>query len=229
MSESTSGDRTGANPPSESTRELWNDHADWWTEEFTDGVDPEYTEQIVPLVVDAIGGPGRVLDIGTGSGCLPIWIASKFPDARVMAVDISPEAIAVARRNAKQLGVSERIDILEGDCFAPLPAGATFDLIVSNPPYIPTAEIAALQPEVAVHDPVRALDGGADGLDFYRRFAAEASGRLRRDSKLMLEFGDGQGETLRSLFIEHKWIVEAVVPDYSRRDRFLIARREATE
>ena len=95
MSESTSGDRTGANPPSESTRELWNDHADWWTEEFTDGVDPEYTEQIVPLVVDAIGGPGRVLDIGTGEGQVARALRESGSD--VIGIDPTLSLLATAR------------------------------------------------------------------------------------------------------------------------------------
>ena len=106
--------------------------------------------------------------------------------------------------------MAERIRFLQGDGFAALPAGARFDLIISNPPYIPSGEIASLQPEVRDYDPRRALDGGADGLDYGRRLAAEAGGFLKPDGRVMLEFGDGQAERLRAILEEQKWIVEAV-------------------
>ena len=99
-----------------------------------------------------------------------------------------------------------------------------FDLIISNPPYIPSAEIATLQPEVRDFDPRAALDGGADGLDFYRMIAAQAKPFLKPDGKIMLEFGDGQAEAIREIFENEKWIVEAVKEDYCHRARILIAR-----
>lgn len=167
--------------------------------------------------------PVSALDFGTGSGCLAIALAAKFPAAQVVALDISEAALAAARANAAQNQVAERIQFLCGDGFAALPAGTTFDLIVSNPPYIPTAEIATLQPEVRDFDPHGALDGGADGLDFYRRLAREAREFLRPGGKIMLEFGDGQAPDIRALFENQKWIVEAVKDDYSQRARILIA------
>jgi release factor glutamine methyltransferase len=97
-------------------------------------------------------------------------------------------------------------------------------LIISNPPYIPSAEIATLQPEVRDFDPRAALDGGPDGLDFYRKLAAEAKPFLKPDGKIVLEFGDGQAEGVRNIFETQKWIVEAVKEDYSHRARILIAR-----
>jgi release factor glutamine methyltransferase len=99
-----------------------------------------------------------------------------------------------------------------------------FDLISSNPPYIPSAEIATLQPEVRDFDPRSALDGGADGLDFYRRLAVEGKPFLKPGGKIMLEFGDGQADALQTMFAAEKWIVEAVKEDYSHRQRILIAR-----
>ena len=99
-----------------------------------------------------------------------------------------------------------------------------FDLIISNPPYIPSAEIATLQPEVRDFDPRAALDGGADGLDFYRKLAAEAKPFLKPGGKIMLEFGDGQADAIRKMFETEKWIVEAMREDYSQRARILIAR-----
>ena len=99
-----------------------------------------------------------------------------------------------------------------------------FDLIISNPPYIPTAEIEKLQAEVRDFDPRGALDGGADGQDFFRRIAVEAKSFLKTTGKLMLEFGDGQAEAIQKIFAQEKWIVEAVREDYTRRPRILIAK-----
>lgn len=103
-----------------------------------------------------------------------------------------------------------------------------FDLVISNPPYIPSAEITTLQPEVRDFDPRAALDGGADGLDFYRKLAAEAGPFLKPDGKIMLEFGDGQEEAVKSIFETQKWIVEAVKEDYSQRARILIAKSSSS-
>jgi len=171
--------------------------------------------------------PPAALDFGTGSGCLAIALASKCPAAEVTAVDISAEALALARQNAARHGAADRIHFLAGDGFAALPPGACFDLIISNPPYVPTAEIATLQPEVRDYDPRQALDGGADGLDCARRLAAEAGSLLKPAGRLMLEFGDGQAEPLRAIFQQQKWIVEAIVEDYTHRPRFLVAARAA--
>jgi release factor glutamine methyltransferase len=169
--------------------------------------------------------PSTALDFGTGSGCMAIALASKCPAAAITAVDISPEALAVARGNAASHGLAERIQFLQGDGFAALPAGARFDLIISNPPYIPSGEIATLQPEVRDYDPRGALDGGADGLDYARRLAAEAGPFLNPPGRLMMEFGDGQADRLRQLFAEQKWIVEGVVDDYTHRPRILVVSR----
>jgi release factor glutamine methyltransferase len=142
----------------------------------------------------------------------------------VTATDISPEALDLARENATRNKLSERIEFRPGDGFAALAAGQVFDLIVSNPPYIASAEIATLEPEVRDFDPRLALDGGADGLDFYRRLAREAKPFLKSGGRLMLEFGDGQADDLKKLFGDENWIVEAVQEDYSQRARILIAR-----
>ncbi len=170
-------------------------------------------------------GAKLALDLGTGTGCIAIAIAKKVAGVAVHAVDISPEALALARDNAAANEVEERIVFHLGDAFAALPAGMKFDLIVSNPPYIAAEEIATLSPEVRDFDPRLALDGGADGLDFYRRLATEAGAFLKPHGKLMLEFGDGQETALAELFFDEKWIVEEIVADYSSRPRILIARR----
>ena len=169
--------------------------------------------------------PPTALDFGTGSGCLAIALACKCPAAEVYAIDISSEALALARLNATRHGVAERIRFLHGDGFAAAPEGARFDLIVSNPPYIPSGEIASLQPEVRDYDPHRALDGGADGLDYGRLLAAECAPFLKPQGRVMLEFGDGQAEALREILQEQMWIVEAIEDDYTRRPRIMVARR----
>lgn len=183
---------------------------------------------------DAVGGEERAgrdwdrraaqaLDFGTGSGCIAIAIAAKCPQARVTALELSAEALTLARQNLARHGLTDRVRVLHSDGFAALPADARFDLIVSNPPYIPTAEIELLQPEVREHDPRAALDGGADGLECVRRLAGEAGGFLAPDGRLMFEFGDGQADAAREILAAQKWIVEAVREDYSQRQRFLIA------
>jgi release factor glutamine methyltransferase len=163
------------------------------------------------------------LDFGTGSGCLAIALAHACPAARLWALDISTEALALARQNAARHGVAQRIEFLAGDGFAAAPEGKRFHLIISNPPYIPTEEIGRLEPEVRDFDPHQALDGGLDGLDYYRRLAGEAPSRLEPGGRLMLEFGEAQGERLREIFEQQKWIVEPLVPDYNRCPRILIA------
>jgi release factor glutamine methyltransferase len=166
------------------------------------------------------------LDFGTGSGCLAIVLALKCPAAQIHAVEISAEALAQARKNGAHHKVLERLKFLEGDGFAALPDGLLFDLILGNPPYIPTAEIDELEPEVRHFDPRRALDGGTDGLEFYRRLAKEAAPFLKKAGRIMLEFGDAQGGQIRELFQKQMWIVESIEEDYTHRPRFLIARRE---
>jgi release factor glutamine methyltransferase len=189
--------------------------------------------------------PSTALDFGTGSGCIAIALAAKCPNAKITATDISAEALALAKENAARNNVAERIEFLQGDGFAVLSerwgerprepkentqAGSPgvsphqFDLIISNPPYIPSSEIATLQPEVRDFDPRAALNGGADGLDFYRKLAAGAKAFLKLDGKIMLEFGDGQAASVKDIFETQKWIVEAVKEDYSQRARILIAR-----
>jgi release factor glutamine methyltransferase len=168
--------------------------------------------------------PSTALDFGTGSGCLAIALAVKSPDARVHALDLSADALEIAKQNAARHQVLQRIQFVCGDGFAALPDGSRFDLIISNPPYVATAEIESLEPEVRDNDPRSALDGGADGLDFYRRFAAEARPFLQTGGRLMLEFGDGQADAIKAIFETQNWVVEAVKEDYSQRPRIVVVR-----
>ncbi len=168
--------------------------------------------------------PATALDFGTGTGCIAIALAVKCPHAKTSALDFSADALALAKQNAQQNKVAERVEFFHGDGFSALPGKVQFDLIVSNPPYIASAEIETLSPEVRDFDPRAALDGGADGLDFYRRLATEAKSFLKPDGKIMLEFGDGQADAIKKIYESEKWIVEAVQEDYSHRARILVAR-----
>jgi release factor glutamine methyltransferase len=164
------------------------------------------------------------LDLGTGTGCLAIGLALKCPAARIVAVDISGDALELARENARRNGVAERISFQPGDGFAALDGAERFNLIVTNPPYIASGEIAELAPEVRDHDPRLALDGGLDGLDFYRRLAVEAAAWLAPEGRLMAEFGDGQGPDITTIFSAQNWVVETVERDYSNKERLIVLR-----
>lgn len=181
----------------------------------------ELLAEMAWLELRGLQGSPTLLDFGTGSGCLAIAIATEAPLATIHALDISAAALELARRNAAKNQVQDRIVFHHSDGFQALPAELRFDVIVSNPPYIPTEEIAGLQPEVRDFDPHLALDGGADGLKFYRTLASEAGQRLLPGGVLLVEFGLGQEESLPALFENHNMVVEAVVPDYTRRARFL--------
>src|SRR5262249_5701670 len=146
-------------------------------------------------------GAPAVLDVGTGSGCLAVAVAYRQKSARVTAVDVSEEALAVARRNAERHGVADRIQFLHGDLFAPLPPGARFDLILSNPPstppYSPQGGLGGLAADVRATEPLLALDGGPDGFAVLDRLLAEAPGRLVAGGHLLLEIGAGQDAEAR--------------------------------
>ena len=152
------------------------------------------TETLCEWALDTLPrtAPAQVLDLCTGSGALAIVIRHERPQAQVTAADISPAALAVARQNACALHVA--VQFVQGDLFAPV-AGQVFDLIVSNPPYIPTGDLSGLQREVQF-EPSLALDGGADGLDFYRRILRDAPRHLSAEGRLGLEIGDGEADVV---------------------------------
>jgi release factor glutamine methyltransferase len=170
--------------------------------------------------------PITALDFGTGSGCIAIALAAKVPTTNISALHVSEGALALARQNAERNHVGEHIQFFHGNGFAALPENLAkgFDLIVSNPPYIATAEIETLDPEVRDFDPRSALDGGADGLNFYRMLANESARFLKPQGRVMLEFGDDQAAAIAKIFEAQKWIVEAIREDYTQRQRILIAR-----
>ena len=170
--------------------------------------------------------PSSALDFGTGTGCIAIAVAKNAPHTEVHALDVSTEALALARENSAANQLTQRVTLHQGAGFSAIPQGLVFDLIVSNPPYIASAEIATLEPEVRDFDPRSALDGGEDGLDFYRMMARDAQRFLKPGGRLMVEFGDGQADELKKIFFAEKWIVDEIVADYSARPRILIARSD---
>ena len=150
--------------------------------------------------------PLRILDLGTGSGCLLLALLSEMPGAAGIGVDCDPEAVVAARENARRLGLRQRAEFREGDWFGALDAGdwsPRFDVILSNPPYIESAEIAGLAPEVAAFEPRAALDGGADGLRAYRQIAARACDYLTPDGLVFLELGAGQEKEVSKILEDH--------------------------
>lgn len=162
------------------------------------------TELVVERALAWIEGTGgrdralRMLDLGTGSGALAVALAAELPEAHLTAVDVSPAAAAIAERNAEAAGVSARVRVVVSDWTAALPADARFDLIVANPPYIRSGDLATLPPEVR-REPVLALDGGTDGLDAYRRIAVEAARVLEPGGGFFCEVGAGQAPEVAAL------------------------------
>ena len=184
------------------------------------------TERLAELAIERLQERGvdeslRVLDFGTGTGCLAIAIAKGHPNAAVTALDVSRAALNLARENTVLNKVDERVSTLESDGFSSLGAAHQFGLIVSNPPYIPRAEINSLQQEVREFDPVQALDGGEDGLVFYRNLASEGKRYLEKGGGLLFEFGDGQEASIQSIFAESGWRRGICHHDYCDRSRFL--------
>ncbi len=186
-----------------------------------------------PLPKGAREFSGKILDVGTGSGCIAIALATELPDAVIWATDISAEALTVAETNARRHNVHQRVRFFQGDLFAPV-AGQqqAFDIIVSNPPYITTADLLTLQPEVRDWEPQSALDGGEEGVDFYRRLLSEASHSLRVGGWLVLEIGHDQSPVVLHLIKEQPewtgraaWADSFCLPDYAGYNRVVAVQK----
>lgn len=170
--------------------------------------------EAVAKLIDPAGLP--ILDVGTGSGILALSLAKKFPQLEIFATDISPAALAVARRNAENLG---NIRFLESDLMENKELPERLQIIVANLPYIPTGQIDGLMREVR-HEPRLALDGGADGLDLIRRLVTQSAGRTRY---LAMEFGDGQHEVAKTLCLSAGYALIEILSDFTDRERILVA------
>ena len=184
------------------------------------------TETLVDLALAR--HPTSVVDVGTGSGCIAVALAAHLPDAIIYAIDISTAALAVAHRNAERYGVAERVPLLVGDVLSPRPS--PIDLIVSNPPYIPSGECASLPASIRDHEPRLALDGGSDGMAIIQRLLIQAPAVLRNGEPeegeagggLLIEIGADQGEVASQL--ARTFFPQAAVrvhPDLAGRDRVL--------
>jgi release factor glutamine methyltransferase len=170
------------------------------------------TELLVETALRLFAGsdePPFICDVGTGSGCIAITLVHELPQARALAIDISAAALAVAQRNAERHSATNRIDFVLSDCFAALktrePRGSSFDLIVSNPPYIEEGAMAGLQREVRDFEPRTALAAGADGLAVIRRLLLEAGGFLKTAGYLVFEIGFNQDAAVRQLIDPTVW------------------------
>ena len=183
------------------------------------------TETLVEAVLETAAREGlkKGLDLGTGSGCIPISL-EKVGGLSMTAVEISLRALGYAKRNAERNKASVRF--FSGDLFRPLPEGEVFDFIVSNPPYIPRGDLAGLMTEVRDHEPENALDGGADGLDFYRRILAESGPYLREGGWIFFEMGYDQGSALMELMKEAGFVRLECRKDLARLDRVVLGKRK---
>ena len=193
------------------------------------------TETLVENVLQFVRHQGgfespRVLDLCTGSGCVAAAIAYHLKTAVVTATDISPPAVEVARKNVERLGLAGRVLVEQGDLFEPLEKMVDiqpFNLIVSNPPYIPTAQIETLDRSVKDYEPLSALDGGLDGLVIHRRILNDAPARLLPGGRIYLEIAFDQGEQATQLMSEHPAFEEVqILKDFGGRDRVISARRQ---
>ena len=190
-------------------------------------------ETCINLANKAIGGVGScsprsisILDMCTGSGCVAVSLAWYLGQARLTACDISDAALEVAKGNAKNNGVAQRITFLQGDLFEAL-IGSTpsFDIIASNPPYIESETISTLDPEVRSNEPLLALDGGTDGLDFYRRISKEATSYLKQGGYLVFEIGYNQGQLVSTLLTESGFTNVSVLKDLCNNDRVVLGQK----
>lgn len=164
-----------------------------------------------------------MLDLGTGTGAIALAILANVGAATATATDISAEALATAADNAARLGLGGRLSALRSDWFASV--SGRFHLIVSNPPYIRSEDIATLQREVREHDPLAALDGGADGLEAYRRIAGGAGEHLAEGGRIAVEIGFGQADDVTRIFAGNGFAPASAARDLAGRERALAFRR----
>lgn len=202
---------------------------EFWGLDFALGdstLDPRpETEQVVAEAAAFLEAKpsSTLIDLGTGTGAIAVSILSAVPRARGTATDMSDDALAIAEQNARQHGVADRLQFRRGSWWQAVPHTALFDLIVSNPPYIATAAIDELSPEVRVFDPKLALDGGWDGLEAYRAIAAQAVRRLNPGGLAVLEIGFNQGDVVGRIFGRAGFGRVEVLKDLAGLDRVVLA------
>jgi len=206
----------------------------FWRHEFVVTPDvliprPE-TELLVEAALERLRAVERpvVVDVGTGSGCIALSLAAERPDALVHAVDLSAAALAVARENARRLGLEDRVRLLEGDLLLPVAALAgTVDMVVSNPPYVAASERESLAPEVRDHEPAAALFAPGEALSVYRRLVPAARALLRPGGWLALEIGQGTGPAVAGICRAAALDVDRILDDLAGIPRVVVARYHA--
>ena len=183
------------------------------------------TEVLVDVALELLPTGGRVLDLCCGSGAVALSLAQEAAAAEVVATDVSAAALEVAKANAQRCGLAGRVEWHCGDLFTPLRDTEPFDLVAANPPYVRRGDLAQLAPEVRDYEPHLALDGGEDGLAYYRRIAQEAADFIRPGGHLLLEVGDGQSAVVEGLLARSARLTEVQIrPDLNQILRVVVAR-----
>jgi release factor glutamine methyltransferase len=167
--------------------------------------------------------PPFVVDVGTGSGCIIISLAKEMPSGVFLGIDISPDAISLAKENVQLCGISEKVKFAISDGLDDFDEPGIIDIIVSNPPYITTEDCKTLDPRVRNWEPMSALDGGVRGLDFYERLSSDAFNLLKPNGAVFFEIGDGQGEDVRNILFEAGFDDITIEKDYAGHDRYASA------
>ena len=185
------------------------------------------TELLVEAAIELVGDNSFICDVGTGSGCIAVTLLCELRKARAVAVDKSSPALEIAKLNARNHGVSDRIDFAISDCFSALDAGEyQFDMVVSNPPYVSAEMMAGLQREVRDHEPLVALSPGPDGLSIIRRLILEAPAFLKSEGHVILEIGFDQGEAVKDLINEGVWDLREIRPDLQSIPRIVVLQKK---
>ena len=185
------------------------------------------TELLVEAAIELVGEDSFICDVGTGSGCIAVTLLCELHGARAVAVDKSSSALEIAKLNARNHAVSDRIDFAISDCFSALDASEyQFDMVVSNPPYVSGEMMAGLQREVRDHEPLMALSPGPDGLSVIRRLIREAPAFLKGHGHLIMEIGFDQGEDVKGLVDEGVWHLRGIRPDLQSIPRIVVLQKK---
>ena len=182
------------------------------------------TEELVSLVLKSLKGGEVVIDVGTGTGAILLSLAQEAPSPKLLiGTDVSEEAIALARENAERTGLGDKVELLAMDGLEEFDEPQFVDVIVSNPPYIRSADIATLSPQVRDFEPRLALDGGENGLDFYERYLGDALNLLKPGGRVFFEIGEDQGEPVRGLMASFGFSAVEIGRDFAGHDRYASA------
>lgn len=185
------------------------------------------TELLVEAALQVMNAGSVICDVGTGSGCIAITLLCERSDAHAVAVDVSEAALEVARANARELAVNDRVEFLLSDCFSALNESASplFDLILSNPPYVSANQLPGLQREVRDHEPLVALSPGDDGLSVIKRLLLDSPQFLRTNGYLLMEIGFDQGERVEQLIDPNLWTLKEILPDLQGIPRIVVLQK----